>query len=60
MDDQRTGRSGRMGNLPPPERFVVPVASFWTHNTAKDRQSTQDNERHPRRPDGMCPGSGEA
>jgi len=37
-----------------------PVASLWPHNTAKDQQTTQDNERHPRRPDGMFPGRKQA
>ena len=38
----------------------LPVASFWPHNIEKDWQTTQDNERHPRSLDGMCPGSEEA
>jgi len=37
-----------------------PVASFWPHDTEQDRQTTQNNERHPRRPDTMRPGGKEA
>ena len=34
-----------------------PVASFWPHDAEQDWQTTQNNERHPCRPDDMCPGS---
>ncbi len=36
------------------------MVSFWPHSTAQEWQTTQDNERHPRWPGGMCPGSKKA
>ena len=53
---QTARRRWLVAPLATPAPWAGTVASFWPHNTAKDWQTTQGNERYPRGPDDMCPG----